>query len=281
VRRRLAVLAYHAVPDADAFESQARFLARFMNPISGERAARAIQGSSNLPPRAVLVTFDDGDPTVLTKAAPILARRGIPAVAFVVTGVLGSDRPPWPQEVELLVGRGARVAELLAVPPDRYVHALKGFEDETRRRIVASLRRSIPQPVPAVSQLTAAEIDELRSAGIEIGNHTHGHPCLDRCDDETVESEIVTAHEILGRALPEPPRLFAYPNGNWDPRAARILRSLGYEAAFLFDHRMAKVPAGDPLRVSRLRISTSAPLGRLAAIASGIHATLYHLRYGR
>lgn len=278
-RRRLAVLAYHSVPDAGAFESQMRWLARFMHPVSGEHAARAIRGESDLPSRAVLVTFDDGDRSILTTAAPILVRWDIPAVAFVVTGVMGTGGLLWWQEVRMLVERGARAGELSTVPTDRYVTTLKGFQDATRRRILVSLRESVPDPLPPVPQLSHEELRELAASGIEIGGHTHTHPCLDRCDDLTVEGEVTTSHEILEDVLGAPPRLFAYPNGNWDPRAAETLRSLGYAAAFLFDHRIARLPVKDPLRVSRLRIGASAALGRFAAIVTGVHSSLFHLRY--
>ncbi|HSJ95113.1 MAG TPA: polysaccharide deacetylase family protein [Gaiellaceae bacterium] len=46
-----------------------------------------------LPPRAVLITFDDGYRDNLENAAPILRRYGYPAVVFVPVGYLDDDRP--------------------------------------------------------------------------------------------------------------------------------------------------------------------------------------------
>lgn len=274
---RLRALAYHGVPDRGAFESQVRFLARNLHPVSGEQVVQAIRGDGALPPRAVLVTFDDGDPSLVSTAAPILARWGVPAVAFVVTGVLESVQPLWWQEVRLLVERGARARELESVPLDHYVTTLKRFPDEERKRIIGTMRAAVPGPAPAVPQLTAADLGALVGAGFEIGNHTHTHPILDRCDDDTVAREIGSAHEILCEVLGAAPRLFAYPNGNWDSRAARSLQRYDYDAAFVFDHRVARMPIRDPFRVSRLRIDADAPFGRFAAIVSGVHSSLFHL----
>jgi peptidoglycan/xylan/chitin deacetylase (PgdA/CDA1 family) len=46
-----------------------------------------------LPPRATLITFDDGYRDVLERALPVLQRQGYPAVLFVPLGFVGGDRP--------------------------------------------------------------------------------------------------------------------------------------------------------------------------------------------
>jgi peptidoglycan/xylan/chitin deacetylase (PgdA/CDA1 family) len=52
-------------------------------------ALAAGNGSARFPERAALLTFDDGYRSVLEHAAPLLAERGIPAVAFVPTAFVG------------------------------------------------------------------------------------------------------------------------------------------------------------------------------------------------
>jgi peptidoglycan/xylan/chitin deacetylase (PgdA/CDA1 family) len=126
-------------------------------------------------------------------------------------------------------------------------------------------------------QLEKDELGLLQDAGVEIGNHTWTHPCLDRCSDDVLRAEIRKAHLALTDVLGRPPRAFAYPNGNWDLRAERELERLGYGAAFLFDHRLARLPA-DPLRLSRLRVSSDTSLDRLATIISGLHPALHRAR---
>src|SRR5436305_12728994 len=73
-----------------------------------------------LPPRAVLITFDDGYLDNLENAVPILRRHGYPAVLFVPLGYL-NERRPLPHD-EHLAARGilnrtldwAQLAELEA-----------------------------------------------------------------------------------------------------------------------------------------------------------------------
>jgi len=55
----------------------------------GAALAAARDGSARLPERAALLTFDDGYRSVLEHAAPLLAERGYPAVAFVPTAFVG------------------------------------------------------------------------------------------------------------------------------------------------------------------------------------------------
>jgi peptidoglycan/xylan/chitin deacetylase (PgdA/CDA1 family) len=160
------------------------------------------------------------------------------------------------------------------------VRRLKQLPDDQRRSEIDLLRRRSGLH-PRQPQLTRAELVELEGAGVEIGNHTMTHPCLDRCADDVVRQEIVGAHNVLAAAVGRPPRAFAYPNGNWDERAEAQLVELGYRIAFLFDHRLAPIPGTDPLRVSRLRVNSDTSLDRLSTIISGLHPAVHRMRGGR
>jgi glycosyltransferase involved in cell wall biosynthesis/peptidoglycan/xylan/chitin deacetylase (PgdA/CDA1 family) len=113
------VLAYHAIADlrddavlgdygvpAARFAEQLDALARegwaF---VDLEAVLRALDGGGRLPPHAVLVTFDDAYTDLLSVACPLLAERGIPAVAFAVAGRTGGTNT-W-------ASRGAGVLNLL------------------------------------------------------------------------------------------------------------------------------------------------------------------------
>src|SRR4029077_6315873 len=50
---------------------------------------RALEGRVALPPKSVLVTFDDAYADLLPGASAALAERGIPAVVFAVSGQIG------------------------------------------------------------------------------------------------------------------------------------------------------------------------------------------------
>ncbi|HEY1386705.1 MAG TPA: glycosyltransferase [Dongiaceae bacterium] len=66
--------------------------------LSGEEFERYRVGKAGVPRNAVLLTFDDCYVDLLAEAAPLLRARGIPAVAFAVTG-LATHSNEWDQRI--------------------------------------------------------------------------------------------------------------------------------------------------------------------------------------
>lgn len=117
---QVVVLAYHAVTDlrGDPVLAQygvppARLAAQLDNLrrhswtfVDFDAVLDALAGQRPLPKRAVLVTFDDCYADLLSAGAGVLGERGIPAVAFAVTGLLGATNQ-WDLQI------GARELRLL------------------------------------------------------------------------------------------------------------------------------------------------------------------------
>ena len=274
----LAVLAYHGVDHPERFAEHMDLVLRSMHPVSLDDVLDAAVGRRDLPARSVLVTLDDGHRSVLDHGAPILAERGIPSIAFIVAALVDTDEPYWWVEAEHLLRHGGRSTAVATRNPAEAVRLLKRMPNVDRQQVIDELRAAAPRP--SQPQLRSAELRRLETAGVEIGNHTMSHPCLDTCDDATVVAEVDDAHRILTDILGKPPRAFAYPNGNWDPRAEAVLQDLDYQAAFRFDHRH-NPPDTHPLRLSRLRVNSDTTMDRFAVIVSGLHPALHRARGGR
>ena len=274
---RLAVLAYHDVADAERFRRQLDWLTANRRVVDLDEAVAVAEGKS--PSHgATLITFDDGHPSVLEVAAPLLAERRLPAVVFVVAGLVGTDTPFWWTQVEELSSAGGRTT--VAPGTGRaLVVALKGVSEAARRRALDELRRSAPATVvPRTRQLREDEVVQLAASGIAVGNHSFSHPLLDRCEQGDIDREITEAHTRLTSILGTPPAAFAYPNGNVDDRVVASVRRAGYRVAFGFDHRLIRLPADDLLRISRLRVNSTQSLERFATIVSGLHPQIHQLR---
>lgn len=70
-----------------AFRQQLTFLLENgYSPISLQQFSRALFAGQALPPKPVLLTFDDGTADVATTVFPILRAYGVPATVFVVAG---------------------------------------------------------------------------------------------------------------------------------------------------------------------------------------------------
>jgi len=276
--RKLAVLAYHGVDDPAQFEKQMEVLARTMQPISLHQYTEAMAKQTPLPDRAVLVTFDDGARSILESGAPILKRYGIPAVAYVVAGVLDSNQPLWWNEVKELIRRGGSTEVVKADSPENIVRELKKVPDTRRLDAIAELRATSGVAASPARQLQRNELIELERSGIAVENHSMTHPIFPKCPEEKIREEILQAHAILTNALGHPPTTFAFPNGDADHRATSIFAELGYAAAFLFDHKISAHPPEDRYHISRVRVNSTTGLNRFRTILSGLHPALHQWR---
>jgi peptidoglycan/xylan/chitin deacetylase (PgdA/CDA1 family) len=111
--RTLRVLMYHKVNDlwpnpttvpTAVFEEQMGLLGELgYTPVSLDAVRDHYVDGSELPSRAVLITFDDGYRDNLENAFPVLRRHGYPAVVFVPIGFLDDGRPlPHEEPLRLL-----------------------------------------------------------------------------------------------------------------------------------------------------------------------------------
>lgn len=275
----LAVLAYHGVEDPESFERQMAWLADRRVPIGLEELAESSELGQPVAAGRVLVTFDDGCPSVVDHALPILERYGVPGIAFVVAGLIDTDQPYWWREVEYLFEHGARSRGRTNERCAEAVRRMKQISDGERRRELEDLRASVDVPPLRSRQLTSHELRRLEAGGIAIGNHSLTHPCLDRCESvEAIRRELSDSQVVLSGALGHRPRAIAYPNGNRDRRVLQVARDMGFELGFLFDHELAVTPPSERLTISRLRVSSSASVERLEMIVSGFHSRAMRLR---
>lgn len=277
---RLAVLAYHGIDDPAAFRRHLDYLGAHANVVPIDDVIEAGAGGRALPPNPVLITFDDGERSVLEVAAPMLQARGFPAVAFVVAGLLDSDDPYWWVEVDRRAAAGGSVGGRLVSSSAALVRWLKQVPDAQRLAVMDELRASTQALRVSVPQLRRSELRELEACGVAIGSHTMGHHCLSHCETEKIDQEVRAAHEVLTRALGHPPASFAYPDGDIDGRVRDAVHAAGYRVAFLFDHQLCDIPWSDPLLVSRVRADAECSLDRFRILLSGLHPTIHRLRGG-
>ncbi|MGN6152514.1 MAG: polysaccharide deacetylase family protein [Lysobacteraceae bacterium] len=104
------ILAYHRVletavphdfrfdPDlvsasAEGFSEQLRIVRRRFSPMRFDELLERLDRGRRLPPRAVLITFDDGYDDNHRVAFPLLREAGLSAMFFVSTGHIDSGRP--------------------------------------------------------------------------------------------------------------------------------------------------------------------------------------------
>jgi peptidoglycan/xylan/chitin deacetylase (PgdA/CDA1 family) len=257
------ILGYHRVADVTSdeyevcvtpkhFAEHMQALNQFAHPLSLARLVKCLKEGS-LPPRAVVVTFDDGYADTLNEAQPILERHAIPATVFVCTGYAG--REFWWDELERLVmsSQTQLGALQLEVGKKQFVWNrvetahLKARRDfrlalynfllhltvEEQHQAMDAIRSWSGQPAKATARaLTHEELWQLADHGlIEIGAHTRHHPMLDRLSRDQQQEEIFGSKKDLEELLG--PRVvgFSYPHGRATENTKRIVRDAGFTFA--------------------------------------------------
>ncbi len=277
-QQSLAVLAYHKICDPENFRRQMEYVSECLAPVTLADVISAGRNGQPLPAGAVLVTFDDGHVSLLEHGLPTLQELRIPAVAFIIAGMLGTDEPFWWDEAEELWSNGGWSPELQRCRDAADVtRKLKCVSNQDRLQALDNLRRTATQPALRQQHLQPEQLAELEACNIAIGNHTLSHPCLHQCNGAQIGLELEQSQRILQEALGHAPRAMAYPNSDADPRVSQAVAESGFEIAFLFDHSLSENPPKNLLRVSRLRVSAETSLDRFRIVVSGLHPRIHNL----
>jgi peptidoglycan/xylan/chitin deacetylase (PgdA/CDA1 family) len=159
----------------------------------------AANGLRELPPRSVVVTFDDGFADNYMLAWPIARCWRVKLNLFVCTGLLA----------------GERVAAFA--------------EDGARAQLSREKFPEYWQP------LSWDQLREMRANGVTVGFHSHRHRNLGRLNEDEIADDAAEGISIFREQLSEPPRFFAFPFGHYGsyPKAAiKVLTAQGLRMLF-------------------------------------------------
>jgi peptidoglycan/xylan/chitin deacetylase (PgdA/CDA1 family) len=327
-RGQLSVVTYHGVLPAgykvtdlqldgswvtpEVFRRQLRLLRSHYNVVPPAQMRLWCKGEGSLPPRAVLLTCDDGLANAVTDMLPILREEGLSCLFFVTTRSLG-DEPSmlWYEELYFTLldaPEGPLEGTFCGVPvkmylnssvPQRHsfwydmVETLSKGDTHTRLGFARAIREKLCFPedwsLQHVKQggsrfrlLALSEIRRLLAAGMEIGSHTISHPKLSQLPAESSWREIAESRSELEKALGAPVWSIAYPFGGTDSvstREMKMAEEAGYDCAFInfgggFRNETPR------FGVPRVHISLDTTVPEFEAHVSGLHEGLRR-RFGR
>jgi peptidoglycan/xylan/chitin deacetylase (PgdA/CDA1 family) len=283
----------YAAPDIclpiEAFKLQMAFVKRAYRVVSLDELVHALERGSQLPPRALAVTFDDGYADNHRLGLPVLRALGLPATVYVATGAVGGQTPFWVAAVRALALRAA--GDVLEVPgqvpiplgaPSRreaaakvLTRALVPLSAAARAEVVAdaAARAGLDLDVLlAGTMLTWDQIRELHAAGWTIGAHTVTHANVALAPPVQAEADIVGSRDALADALGTTIDHFCYPNSGGQhryvsPEVVEILRRQGFRSATT-SRPGALRPDADRYQLPRLGVSPR--LGPVAELATAL-----------
>jgi peptidoglycan/xylan/chitin deacetylase (PgdA/CDA1 family) len=295
---RDATLDGHLVT-ADAFVRQVHLLKAKYNVISPEEFLQWREGKPRLPPRAVLLTCDDGLLNTLTDMLPLAQELDVRLLFFVTGNSLTSQSSMlWYEKAFLWLlearrrisfsapwgecaaeGRGQIVAlwremirKLSALAEGDRNQALEDirtqlgiagdFESEYSRKEAARRR---------FFMLNLTQVREMENAGMTIGAHTLSHPMLSQMSEKLAWEEISKSRDRIEAELGKVVWALAYPFGNAEAVSARepgLAERAGFRCAFM---NVEDGAAGGWFAFPRIHVSSSMALAELEAHVSGFY----------
>lgn len=302
----LRVLTYHRVdePDArtwfdpglisatpDMFESQMKYLAANYEPVSARDVIQSFESGSRiaLPPRAVLITFDDAYSDFEKHAWPVLNHYKIPSILFVPTAF-----PEHPEKhfwwdslyhaihatslPELRSALGSFPITTIARRHQAYKSLKNHFKTVPHEEAMAEVDRicrELDVPPQANDILNWESLRRLAGNGVALGAHTRNHPIMNCITLEELQNEVLGSLQDLTREIGSTPLTFAYPSGIHNDDAISVVRQAGFKLAFTTERGLNNVSRADRLRLKRINVGGRTTLPILRAQLLSWSAPLY------
>jgi peptidoglycan/xylan/chitin deacetylase (PgdA/CDA1 family) len=238
----------------------------------GEALDRLQTGA--LPPRSVVLTFDDGFYDFRVHALPALQGFGFPCTLYLTTHYCYRRLPIfrlivryllWKSRKERvdLTGFGPLGPVSVGTEPERLNVASTMLEwvisagmstaaqDEVARRLAQLLRLDYDDLLRArvLQILSPEEVTGISRAGVEVELHTHRHRTPRNRDLflREVRDNTASIMEFTGRR----PAHFCYPSGDYASAFVPWLKELGVRSATTCELGLA-APGADPFRLPRV-----------------------------
>jgi peptidoglycan/xylan/chitin deacetylase (PgdA/CDA1 family) len=316
-REGLAVITYHGVVledyqridpgldgslvTAETFRRQLRLLKSNYNVISPEEMFAWCRKEQELPPRAVLITCDDGLQNNVGEMLPILQDEGLRCLFF-VTGASASEAPGmlWYQELLWLLLRAPsgkfelatdqlRISAVLDLPAERrtlcgsMIRQLSRIDGDGREHFLRAaheyfgIERADSLLRRNFGLMARTDLKTLVAGGMTIGAHTLTHPVLSEQPPQLALVEIMRSRALLESVLGRKIWAFAYPFGQSDsvsPQTVSVVEAAGFTAAFMnVDGGLGvELPS---FAIPRVHVNADMDLSEFEAHVSGFYMQLH------
>lgn len=270
--------------DDDIFDRCLVFFKRHYNLVTLEDVKASIDRTRPLPPRSLLVTFDDGFADNFDYALPLLQKHRVPAVFFVTSDVIGRAERLWTEDLlwTFMTGRAdqqaiERLYELLiGKTPDRpkdpkLIWEIVRRGPELEGACVASALATVNVDMQRIKRprqmLTKEEIAELVRVGGAIGAHGKTHTALCFCSNLAAElsSPRETIKNVVASHGQSSVEALSFPHGAYSAEIVDRALASGYSLLFTSDAELCELQDGflDTPLVGRIDVDGRriAPLG--------------------
>ena len=292
-RSRLLILAYHGMSLADEHEWDSRlfippdvFCQRLelikkagcaVLPL-GEAVERL--AARDLPPKSVVITFDDGNHDFYRYAYPALQAAEMPVTLYLTTYYVYFYRPVFDGVCAYLLWRGrGGAASLKALTgrdetvqlqtPKARASVWQALQDHARQQqlsaeakdaLAGQLARAVGVDYAELCErkllhrMSAGETREVADNGVDMQLHTHRHRVP--LDKALFQREITDNRRYIKELTGQEANHFCYPSGVYHTRVLPWLREAGVVSATTCDLGFAKTDS-EPLLLPRFLDSSN------------------------
>ncbi|MEO6731329.1 MAG: polysaccharide deacetylase family protein [Ferruginibacter sp.] len=241
------ILLYHRIVNIESdpqllavtpenFEDHLKFLKKNYNILSFQSLLYFLESDIPIPPRSVLISFDDGYYDNFTNAKRIIEANSVPAIFFISTSNIDSTQEYWWDALERCILNNASFPlkieiDIEGVGVHSYLLDNKSANQKLYDFLIEKLRAVIPdkrdesliklsvicnsvegrQSHRAMSKPELIEFS--KSSFVTIGAHAHNHPSLAALDHDVQEREIMLSKSILESIIEKHVDFFSYPFG--------------------------------------------------------------------
>jgi peptidoglycan/xylan/chitin deacetylase (PgdA/CDA1 family) len=275
------------------FDHQMEYLANNYNVVSAADVAALITRGHHLPPKAALITFDDGYSDNYSNAFPILRKRNLPAIIFLASNYMDSSVPFYWDLIAYCFLKSK--LDHLEIP---FVGSFTWNDDNSRDRVARQIiefiktmpesnKKKLTDSFPGLMNVSISNdlfkgmflswehVREMSINGIEMGAHTTNHPILTRVSPYEAELEITNSKKRIEEEINTPVHSFAYPNGqrsDYNDIVIKAVMNAGFQAAYTLlpgPTRFDTVKK-NPFEIRRVFLSFKDTLPRFAGKLSGL-----------
>jgi peptidoglycan/xylan/chitin deacetylase (PgdA/CDA1 family) len=227
-----------------------------------EEALERLRGGT-LPPRGVVLTFDDGGYDFFRQAYPLLKRYGFPATVYQTTYYTSLERPVFnlicsymlwtqrgkgiangealglqkPMDLRSRAGRSAVVQALVQISEREKRTGLDKDEVAAQLAQVLKIDYHALRAKRILQLMNERELREISENGIDVQLHTHRHRTPE--DEALFRKEIQENRSIIRQATSNEPVHFCYPSGMYRPAFLPWLRAEDVVSATTCDSGLA------------------------------------------
>lgn len=220
--------------DSNSFRKQMIHLKRWYDIITLDKLIEKIYRNERFEKKTIVITIDDGFKDNYDFAFPILKELNIPATIFLTSGLIGSQRAPWVDELGIAIEKTNQKkiffpelfgkntinisdSEMKSTEFHRLYLKMLYLDHNVKREYFNSLIEYLNEDNDKIPEervmLNWAEIVEMSNNGITYGAHTMTHPTLSKMKLEEAKDEIASSRKEIEKHLKNNVKHFAIPNG--------------------------------------------------------------------